>query len=479
MAGAQRAGAQHIVVVSLPGVPDIWGDFAGTVLGVINDANADGCGDFVINAPYDQAPSDLRVGRAYIISGADGAILRMMTQPATNEPLDGFAQVLGSVIDINGDGVDDVAVSAQAATEPGGPVSSGIVHFFSGASGALLLTLGSPHPSTAGNFGTAPAITIGDVTGDGRPEIAVGAHADFEDGQVYVFETEHFGVVRQLGATPSYYFGDRLGYAGDMTGDGVPDVLVVASRERITPGSSTRGVTYLFSGADGQMIRRMPGPSGMVTSIMDVNADGVRDIVAGVSHASPPGYDQSDGVVMVVSGATGELIRTMLSPSREEAGDFGTCVSAVQDIDADGVDDIVIGDRHATFAGRPRASGAVYIYSGATGVMLRRMLSPRPVENGLFGASIAVIPDANHDGCPEIAVGAPFEQTYGGGPRQAYIFHSCAADFDGSGTVDSADFFLFLQRFFANAAPADFNRDGDINSGDFFDLLVVFFGGCG
>ncbi len=55
---------------------------------------------------------------------------------------------------------------------------------------------------------------------------------------------------------------------------------------------------------------------------------------------------------------------------------------------------------------------------------------------------------------------------------------TCAADFNGDGTVGSQDFFDFLAAFFAEDPRADFNGDAVINSQDFFAFLGAFFTGC-
>lgn len=54
----------------------------------------------------------------------------------------------------------------------------------------------------------------------------------------------------------------------------------------------------------------------------------------------------------------------------------------------------------------------------------------------------------------------------------------CRADFDNSGSIDSQDFFGFLDSFFIGAPAADFNADALINSQDFFDFLGAFFADC-
>jgi len=69
------------------------------------------------------------------------------------------------------------------------------------------------------------------------------------------------------------------------------------------------------------------------------------------------------------------------------------------------------------------------------------------------------------------AVSVPGVPVPGGGS-------GCVADFNGSGMVDSQDFFDYLAAFFAHAGAADLDHDGFVNSQDFFLFLTAFFTGC-
>lgn len=84
--------------------------------------------------------------------------------------------------------------------------------------------------------------------------------------------------------------------------------------------------------------------------------------------------------------------------------------------------------------------------------------------------------DCNQNGIPdscEIAVGTLTDFDGNGIPDTC----ECLADWDSDGTLNSADFFAFLEAFFTGSA--DVNHDGFSNSQDLFDYLSAFFIGCG
>jgi len=55
---------------------------------------------------------------------------------------------------------------------------------------------------------------------------------------------------------------------------------------------------------------------------------------------------------------------------------------------------------------------------------------------------------------------------------------ACPVDYDADGSVNSSDFFRFIELFFALDPHADFNSSGFVDSQDFFDYLNSFFTGC-
>ena len=97
--------------------------------------------------------------------------------------------ILATVGEVNDDGKADITVAAYNE-DVGGNTDQGRAYVFSGADGSLLYTLDTPNPQAEAEFGYP--VAVGDVNGDGRGDIAVGAR--WEDvggndgqGRAYVF----------------------------------------------------------------------------------------------------------------------------------------------------------------------------------------------------------------------------------------------------------------------------------------------------
>jgi len=269
-----------------------------------------------------------------------------------------------------------------------------------------------------GLLGTTVAI-LGDVDGDGLPELAAGAPTVGCDGLV---DAAAEGVVRVLGdtggaevtlcgTTAGERFGAALARAGDVDGDGVEDLAVGAPSydDGMSPGL---GAVYVFYGGS-DLATALPdqlvGPAAggrfgaAVASAGDVNGDGRDDLIVGAPDAGPAG----NGAVYVFCWMDGAWASWTASGDGGDA--LGTAVAGAGDLDADGFDDFAAGAPthdesgtmdmglvHVWFGGPDLPGGAPVADSTATGA----------AGDGL-GSALAFLADADGDGVDDLAAGAP------------------------------------------------------------------------
>jgi hypothetical protein len=233
-------------------------------------------------------------------------------------------------------------------------------------------------------------------------------------GRAYLYSGAT-GVLLRTVRSPQYLnssdFSARVAGVPDVNGDGRGD-LVASSRE--LSGGKWAGHVHLLSGATGAWLRTLSSPVNptgdadfaqlAVVGLGDVNGDGRGDVAA--SGTAPPGAPAGTGRVFVYSGATGALLRNLSSPAQQVGGNFGGAIGAVPDITGDGRPEIVVGADGEKVGQFPKA-GRVYIFNGATGALIRTLPTINPQFGG-FGVSVAGVPDVNGDGKGDILVGAPF-----------------------------------------------------------------------
>src|SRR6266545_3813341 len=112
----------------------------------------------------------------WLLGGAlasEGQTLLFRVDDAIPQARAYFGAALAGVGDVDGDGVPDLGVG-EPSQNVAGQDNQGRVFVFSGATGARLRTLGNPDPQALARFGFALA-GVGDVDGDGVPDLAVGA----------------------------------------------------------------------------------------------------------------------------------------------------------------------------------------------------------------------------------------------------------------------------------------------------------------
>jgi hypothetical protein len=183
-----------------------WSYGAGAVR-ALGDADADGVGDYVISANTWGGPTPVTApGQAWLYSGASGTQLTTYIGPPGTLRLGTHGDVLD---DVDGDGVNELALSSSTPGTTNGYPSSGNVLVFSGLSGAVLQVIDNP-PIGSTNIGNYQGFgawlsSIGDIDEDGHADFAVGRNP----GPAFVFTRDIVSVAPNpvpLGSTATFSF---------------------------------------------------------------------------------------------------------------------------------------------------------------------------------------------------------------------------------------------------------------------------------
>ncbi len=244
--------------------------------------------------------------------------------------------------------------------------------------------------------------------------------------------------------------GDGFGWVGadlgDITGDGIHDVLIPAPFFLDDTGSNFLGKFYVYSGADGALLYSEAGVGFDVfgysaATAGDVNADGVPDYVVGALTGNyAKVYSGADhSVLLSLTGSAGEF--------------YGGAVTGAGDVNGDGRDDILVGARNASESFT--LAGKIYLFSGADGSLLWSVNGQ--TEFAQLGSGAGLVGDVNGDGVPDQVVGAMGAGEYGGG--EAYIFSGADGSVIHTLAPERPQDAANLGLFFASGA-GDYDADG-------------------
>jgi hypothetical protein len=335
-------------------------DLSGVIVASAGDVNGDGIDDILIGAPGAD-PNGSRSGETYVVFGKDTAVDGDFAASINLEDLDGsngfvlngnYTNIYGglhaaSAGDVNGDGIDDIMISAFRAN-PDGVEGAGQSYVVFGKDTALtgdfaasidLDTLDGSNGFMLDGIDTSDGSGInvasaGDINGDGIDDVMIGAwQADPNGignaGETYVVYGKDTAVDGDFaasinledldgsngftlnGATSNDWSGMNVASAGDVNGDGLDDILV-AARLGDPNGVGNAGETYVVYGKDTAVdgdfaasinLEDLDGSNGFVlngidsndfssnsiSSAGDVNGDGIDDILIGASNSDPNG----------------------------------------------------------------------------------------------------------------------------------------------------------------------------------------------
>lgn len=297
-------------------------DQSGRAVSSAGDVNGDGFDDLIIGGPN----ANNIAGVTYVVFGganvgASGTInLSTLTNASgfrfTGPGPSNLGLTVSSAGDVNGDGIDDLAVGGQQVNAGDG---AGYILF--GGSGV------------AANNGINAATLNG---------------------------TNGF----RLTGSNGEHVGRSIANAGDINGDGFDDLIIGAPFVNVIDGAAYvvfgsagagAGGNISLSGLQGSNGFRLQGALGnyagfSVSSAGDVNGDGFADLIIGAY-----GANSSSGAAYVVFGGTNVGSGGIIDLSTLSAGTgfrldgvspnslTGHAVSAAGDINGDGFDDLIVG----------------------------------------------------------------------------------------------------------------------------------------
>jgi hypothetical protein len=417
-----------------------------------------------------------------------GAIVR------GSRPDDRLGTIAAGIGDVNGDGLDDLAIGLpNDDTETLDAGLAGV--FFGPVSGefqigdAQIIATGSDVSDGVGNA----VCGVGYVNDDILADFAIGAakvDAVGEDsGAVYILMGRDGAELSVRDADTTYIgeaAGDHAGgaivLAGDLDGDGLPELAIGAERANDDTGTvylmrlGTLG-TFPLAGADlrlqGEVTGEHTGRS--LEAAGDLNGDGTDDLLVGAPYQSGEGSGTNSGRVYLVMGgadlASGSIADAGFRIDGQDDNSFvGFDIASVGDVNEDGHPDLALAAYNGDSGGTN--AGEIYIFLGP--FEANRSTTDADITivgeaaDDQAGYALAAGGDLNQDGLPDLLVGSYGNDAGGNNAGAAYILY---APFD-----DPLDLNAFEAKIAGENdddwTGAHLGRLGDMDGDDTEDLFV-------
>jgi hypothetical protein len=284
------------------------------------DVNGDGYGDILIGEPeYDNGQAG--EGRVVLYLGSSTGPAGVPDWTVESNALGArMGWAVAGAGDVNHDGYGDVVIGSPQYKN-GQSLEGRFDVYHGGAGGMTGPELSRESDESGARLGTSVA-TAGDVNGDGYSDVIVGApYADdgeSDEGTASVYLGSGLGLVSPPAWTAgadqlSALYGQSVGSAGDVNGDGYSDVIVGAPG--YTNGQTDEGRAFVYLGS---AVGLPPAPSWTaekdqadasfgwsVAGSFDVNGDGFSDVIVGAPYYDTPNAEAGRAWIYYGGGGRG------------------------------------------------------------------------------------------------------------------------------------------------------------------------------
>ncbi len=359
-------------------------DCAGRSVAGAGDVDADGYDDFLVGAYGNDSGGDW-AGAAYLVLGPVSGENSLSSADAAfvGEAGDVAGEAVSGAGDVNGDGYDDILVSAE-----GNDSYAGAAYLVLGpVSGELDLSDANAKLTGGADDHAGRSVAgAGDVNDDGYSDLLISAEGDDSGGDWAGAAYLVLGPIsgeNSLSSADAAFIGEAendcagvsVSGAGDVDGDGHNDFLVGAFEN--DSGGSNAGAVYLVHGPVvsgendlGSANAKLTGEAAddhagySVAGAGDVDADGFNDLLIGAFDNDSGGSNA--GIAYLIRGPiSGENSLSSADAAfvGEAANDgAGRSVAGAGDVNADNYDDLLIGAFGRDKGGSD--NGAAYVVLG-------------------------------------------------------------------------------------------------------------------
>ncbi len=328
---------------------------------------------------------------------------------------------------------------------------------------------------------------VGDLTGDGKAELLVGAPGTSRALLIDGAELATGGTVSVDNALSIYtggtYYGLEVSHLLDNDGDSLPELVVSEGFNdqdiatipvSLAVWSSTTVDQGTLTIGDAQFVLTGSSNGGEVTGAADLDGDGAGDLVVatGLNIAGTlltiPGTEVTGGVVATTVDYSG--------PAGASGEQFGTHITILPDVDGDGVDDIAASGPAAPGSAPVAEGGIVRVLSGAG-----MLSSTSAVDDALFViqgtlnyGGLAVTGskqgDIDGNGATDLVVSYLGGSTLGTVTGSSHLFYD--TDLAAGGTVVPEDAVGTLTTRFAGDRFGFSGAIGDLNNDGLDDIII-------